>query len=130
AVRVGSASPGACRGLHPGFARVEETGRVRRGYFIEHQGGAQFASPGAVDRLRNARQERLVALASTDPANPYGAALAWPESDVRLARVAGSYVLIADGELAGYLEKGGRSVHLWAGVDADEVAAVLADLAG
>ena len=130
AVVLGESIPGGFSGLYPVFTHMEETGRVRRGYFIEHQGGAQFATPGAVDRLRNARQERLVALASTDPANPYGAALAWPESDVRLARVAGSYVLIADGELAGYLEKGGRSVHLWAGVDADEVAAVLADLAG
>ena len=120
--------PGGFSSLYPVFTHMEETGRVRRGYFIEHQGGAQFATPGAVDRLRTARQEDLVALASTDPANPYGAALSWPESDVRLARTAGTYVLIDGGELVGYVEKGGRSVHVWGGAES-EVAVVLAELA-
>ena len=82
-------------GVEGGFAGVygvlkalEERGQVRRGYFVAGLGAAQFALPGAVDRLRAAREperrrrEPLV-LAATDPAQPYGAALAWPETGRR-----------------------------------------------
>ena len=90
----------------------EETGRVRRGYFIDGQGGAQFASTAAVDRLRGAPRDHAVALAATDPANPFGAALDWPESAEgghRPARKAGAFVAIVDGEAVFYLERGGRT---------------------
>jgi ATP-dependent helicase Lhr and Lhr-like helicase len=90
----------------------EETGRVRRGYFIDGQGGAQFASTAAVDRLRGAPHDHAVALAATDPANPFGAALDWPESAEgghRPARKAGAFVAIVDGEAVFYLERGGRT---------------------
>jgi ATP-dependent helicase Lhr and Lhr-like helicase len=124
--------PGGFSGLYPVFSQMEESGRVRRGYFIEGQGGAQFASPGAVDRVRSTPDTGLVALASTDPANPYGASLPWPESPVRVARTAGTYVLLADGELGGYVERGGSTVSLWgAGAElGEDVVVALAEIAG
>jgi ATP-dependent Lhr-like helicase len=78
-------------------------------------GGAQFALPGAVDRLRAAREpdpddQALVVLAATDPAQPFGAALPWPESSGRPARAAGALVVLAGGEPVAYLERGGRSL--------------------
>ncbi|HEX2155341.1 MAG TPA: DEAD/DEAH box helicase [Acidimicrobiia bacterium] len=122
--------PGGFSALYPVFTRLEETGRVRRGYFVEGQGGAQFASPGAVDRLRNTSGKEVLALAATDPANPYGSVLPWPDSDIRLARVAGAYVFLSDGKLAGYVDKGGRNVAAWdEKAEPSEVAAALADVA-
>ena len=97
--------PGGFTALYPVLARMEETGKVRRGYFVEGLGGAQFALPGAVDRLREEAEPRLVIVASSDPANPYGAALGWPKLDeVRLARAAGCYVALWNGELAAFLD--------------------------
>jgi ATP-dependent Lhr-like helicase len=96
-------------GTAGGFAAVygvlkvlEERGQARRGYFVSGLGAAQFALPGAVDRLRDVREagpeaEPSVALAATDPAQPYGAALAWPESPGRPARSAGALVVLAAG---------------------------------
>jgi ATP-dependent Lhr-like helicase len=91
---------------------MEESGRIRRGYFIEGLGGSQFALPGAVDRLRSLRESGggIVALAATDPANAYGTVLPWPHSDGRMARAAGAYCVIDDGRLVLYLERGGRSL--------------------
>ena len=109
-----------------GFAAVyrvlsafEETGRCQRVYAIEGLGAAQFAVPAAVDQLR---QERVgsttVVLAATDPANAYGATLPWPAIpgvDVthRPGRKAGALVVLMDGSLTAYLEKGGRSLLAW-----------------
>ncbi|MDR5701003.1 Lhr family ATP-dependent helicase [Agromyces aerolatus] len=90
----------------------EDSGRARRGYFIEGQGGAQFATGSAVDRLRSAPKGEALALAATDPANPFGAALDWPdtgEGGHRPARKAGAFVAIVDGEAVCYLERGGRT---------------------
>jgi ATP-dependent helicase Lhr and Lhr-like helicase len=106
--------PGGFSALYPVYAHLEETGRIRRGYFVEGLGGSQFALPGAVDRLRSESATGLTVLAATDPANPYGGVLPWPEVDeVRLARDAGAYVLLLDGELAGYLDKGRRGLTLF-----------------
>lgn len=93
-------------GLRGGFAgvyavlrRMEERGEVRRGYFVDGLGAAQFAVPGAVDRLRATdARERVVALAATDPAQPFGAAVDWPETTGRALRQAGAIVVIANGE--------------------------------
>ena len=105
--------PGGFTSLYPVFSHLEESGRIRRGYFVEGMGGSQFALPGAVDRLRGTSAGELVVLAATDPANPYGGVLPWPEvSDVRLARDAGAYVLIQDGKLVAYLDKGRRRLTL------------------
>ncbi|HEV1997968.1 MAG TPA: helicase-related protein, partial [Candidatus Dormibacteraeota bacterium] len=105
--------PGAFAAMYPVLRAMEESGRIRRGYFVEGLGGSQFALPGAVDRLRAARQESQppVALAATDPANPFGVTLPWPSSTGgRTARVAGAFVVMAAGELRLYLERGGRSL--------------------
>jgi ATP-dependent Lhr-like helicase len=108
--------PGGFAALYPVLDHLEETGRVRRGYFVEGLGGAQFAKPGAVDRLRSPGDVGMLILAATDPANPYGAVLPWPESvqhNVHTARVAGAYVLLAGGRLVGYLERGRRRLTLF-----------------
>jgi len=120
--------------VYPVYREMEERGRVRRGYFVEGLGGAQFAVGGAVDRLRAMRRgagapasddPRTVLLAATDPANPYGAALAWPRDESRHSRVpsrsAGAYVVLHDGELVLYLERGGKSLQTYAPFDDEQV---------
>ncbi len=110
-------------GAEGGFAAVysvlrgmEDAGRVRRGYFVAGRGAAQFALPGAVDRLRALREPdadpTVVTLAATDPANPYGAALSWPERNTgrKPMRVAGSLVVLVDGVLAAYVARDEHSV--------------------
>ncbi len=100
--------PGGFSGLYPVFAAMENAGRVRRGYFIEGQGGAQFGLPGAIDRLR-ATDAGVLTLPATDPANPYGSVLRWPDAaSGRLARRPGSHVILGDGRLLAYVERGGR----------------------
>lgn len=105
--------PGGFSALYPLYSHMEETGRIRRGYFVEGLGGSQFALPGAVDRLRSDAEKSIVVLAATDPANPYGGVLDWPDGvDARLARDAGAYVLLLGGRLVGYLDKGRRGLTL------------------
>ena len=103
---------GGFAGMYPVLKAMEEAGRVRRGYFVTGLGGAQFAVPGAVERLRAFREPptepEIVALAAVDPANAYGVALPWPVKGPQ--RAAGAYVLLADGLPSLYLEKGGRSI--------------------
>jgi ATP-dependent Lhr-like helicase len=97
---------------------------ARRGYFLEGLGGAQFALPGAVERLRargagaSDRDEVPLVLAAVDPAQPYGAALPWPKrpgdedrSGRRPARVAGAHVVLVGGDPIIYLERGGRALQ-------------------
>jgi ATP-dependent helicase Lhr and Lhr-like helicase len=117
--------------LYDTLSNLETLGVCRRGYFIEGMGGAQFALPGAVERLRSARSAsgssiarvdtggasselaRTLVLAAADPAQPYGAALSWPKRegrDRRPSRVAGAYVvLVADAPVL-YVERGGRGL--------------------
>jgi ATP-dependent Lhr-like helicase len=110
---LAEASPGGFSALYPIYTHLEDTGRIRRGYFVEGLGGSQFALPGAIDRLRQEREPAIVVLAAADPANPYGATLGWPSIDrVRLARDAGAYVFLQGGELIGFLEKGRKSLSL------------------
>ncbi|MFO7532666.1 MAG: DEAD/DEAH box helicase [Candidatus Limnocylindrales bacterium] len=122
--------------VYPVYREMEERGRVRRGYFVEGMGGAQFAVAGAVDRLRSMRREAgarssraptTVLLAAADPANPYGAALAWPRDEARHqrspSRAAGAYVVLHDGDLVLHLERGGRSLLTFAPFDDRAVAA-------
>ena len=111
----GEGHPGGFAGVYEVFKAMEETGALRRGYFVEGLGGAQFAPPGAVDRLRDHREPPrdgpvVVRLAATDPAQPYGAALPWPDTSGRPARQAGAHVVLVDGRCALYVERGGRSL--------------------
>jgi ATP-dependent Lhr-like helicase len=105
---------GGFAGLYDSFSRLETLGICRRGYFIEGMGGAQFALPGAVERLRAAPQHgRTLVLGAADPAQPYGAALSWPrreEASGRPARVAGAYVVLVADEPVLYVERGGRGL--------------------
>jgi len=109
---VGEGWPGGFAGLYPVLRAMEESGRIRRGYFVEGLGGSQFALPGAVDRLRSLRDSGggIIAMAATDPANPYGTVIDWPESGGRMSRAAGAYCVLDDGRLVLYLERGGRSL--------------------
>lgn len=112
--------PGGFSTMYRVLSKLEEAGHTRRGYFIEGLGAAQFASSNTIDRLRSFQSEAqspsreipVVVLAATDPANAYGSALAWPASDTghRPGRKAGALVGLIDGELAFYLERGGRTV--------------------
>ncbi|BBY49081.1 DEAD/DEAH box helicase [Mycolicibacterium arabiense] len=124
--RYGVLTKGAAEGLPGGFAMLykvlsafEEAGRCQRGYFVESLGGAQFAVASTVDRLRTylddvdsgTRAYESVVLAAADPANPYGATLPWPsEGTHRPGRKAGALVVLVDGELAWFLERGGRTL--------------------
>ncbi|WUH96738.1 ATP-dependent helicase [Spirillospora sp. NBC_00431] len=131
-------TPGGFSAVYPVLRAFEETGRCRRGYFVEGLGAAQFALPGAVDRLRALRpaanspddiaalwetprkpENRALVLAAADPANPYGAALPWPERDDEVAsghkpgRKAGALVALVEGRLVLYVERGGRTLLTW-----------------
>ncbi|GIU88738.1 MAG: DEAD/DEAH box helicase [Acidimicrobiia bacterium] len=127
---------GGFAAVYPVLRALEEAGRARRGWFVAGLGAAQFASPGAVDRLRSFRRTdpdgpAALVLAATDPAQPYGAALAWPETRAaagrRLARAAGAVVVLVDGELAAYVERGGRAVLTFGDVPAPVWAGALVD---
>ena len=132
--------PGGFSAVYTVLKAFEEAGRVRRGYFVEGLGAAQFAAPGAVDRMRalaaarpsedeplwtspvpggwdGTRQRkrrddaRALVVAASDPANPYGAALAWPVTEGhKPGRKAGALVVLVDGTLVLYVERGGRTL--------------------
>ena len=121
---LGEGQEGGFAGVYPVLKALEERGEARRGYFVAGLGAAQFALPGAVDRLRGTRTPEPdtppVVLAATDPAQPYGAALAWPESPGRPARTAGAHVVLADGRPLVMLERGGRSLATFEGAESNE----------
>jgi ATP-dependent Lhr-like helicase len=104
--------PGGYAPVYRELRRLEVLGTCRRGYFVEGLGGAQFALPGAVERLRDRPSEQTaLVLAAADPAQPFGAALPWPKrAGARAARVAGAYVVLLGGEPALFVERGGRSL--------------------
>ncbi len=112
----GEGHAGGFATVYPVLRALEEGGRARRGYFVIGLGGAQFALPGAVDRLRArpapSSTARPLVLADTDPANAYGVALPWPttEAPAKPRRVAGAYVVLLDGMASLYLERGGRGL--------------------
>jgi ATP-dependent Lhr-like helicase len=102
--------PGGFTGLYPVLSGLEDVGDVRRGYFIEGLGGAQFGLPGAIDRLRVIEDTGIVVLASADPANPYGGVLPWPDTGGRPTRTAGSRVAIDNGTLVAWMDRPGMRV--------------------
>jgi ATP-dependent Lhr-like helicase len=130
----------ASEGIEGGFSAVypilralEEAGRIRRGYFVDGLGAAQFALAGAIERLRTMRdsarspaERDIHLLAAADPANPYGAAISWPrrgEADRRpLQRATGAYVVLVDGVAALYLERGGATLQTLPAADDPDVA--------
>ncbi|CAB4749816.1 MAG: DEAD/DEAH box helicase [Actinobacteria bacterium] len=118
-------------GAAGGFAAVygilkvlEERGQVRRGYFVAGLGAAQFALPGAVDRLRSLREPEApsgpLVLAATDPAQPYGAALSWPDNSGRPTRSAGAMVVLADGLPQAWYDRRGHHLVVFGAARNDE----------
>jgi ATP-dependent helicase Lhr and Lhr-like helicase len=124
--------PGGFAALYPVLRAMEDAGQCRRGYFVEGLGAAQFALPGAVDRMRAMAADTsasaspdtdapagVLVLAAADPANPYGSALPWPDrpdetpGGHRPGRKAGALVVLADGYLVLYVERGGRTLLSW-----------------
>ena len=120
--------PGGFSAIYPELSRLETLGVARRGYFLEGLGGAQFALPGAVERLRSrvgagasgSDADAPLVLAAVDPAQPYGAALPWPKpaegaeqsgSGRRPSRVGGAYVVLVGGDPIVYLERGGKGLQ-------------------
>jgi len=125
--------PGGFSSLYAELGNLELLGTARRGYFVEGLGGAQFALPGAVERLRSLPIDdgSFLLLAATDPANPYGASLPWPKpaSGRRPARAPGAHVLMRDGAPVLYVERGGRGIVRLVELSDEELAAAIGALA-
>lgn len=129
---------GGFGGIYKVLRAMEEAGRIRRGYFVEGLGGAQFAWPGAVDRLRSARLDHdakaqagpALVLASTDPACPFGVPLPWPETAAgagRPRRAAGARVVTVDGEPVAFAERAFKALTTFAALAAPGRVALLVD---
>ncbi|HTI35607.1 MAG TPA: hypothetical protein VL422_18170, partial [Miltoncostaea sp.] len=118
--------PGGYAAVYPALTDLETLGTVRRGYFVAGLGGAQFAMPGAVERLRDLRDAptdgdpHVLVLGAADPAQPYGAAAPWPKRENATrspSRAFGAQVVLVDGAPALYLERGGKSVLTFDGLE-------------
>ncbi|MEM6992125.1 MAG: DEAD/DEAH box helicase [Myxococcota bacterium] len=120
--------PGGFSAVYPVLRAMEEAGKIRRGYFVAGLGGAQFASPGAVDRLRGSREsedgsKQTIVLSAVDPANPYGWLLPWPDREAAEGnprRVAGASVVLVEGEAVLFLDKGGKRMLTFPAADDPE----------
>ncbi|HEX6062977.1 MAG TPA: hypothetical protein VFZ04_02100, partial [Longimicrobiales bacterium] len=121
---------GGFSGVYRVLRSMEESGKLRRGYFVEGLGGAQFTYPGVVDRLRRVRdaivhEQEIVALAATDPANAYGWLLPWPELSGANAqgarRASGSAVVLIDGLPILYLDRNGRRLRTFASATPEQI---------
>ena len=129
--------PGGFASLYGEMSNLEMLGTARRGYFVEGLGGAQFALPGAVERLRSlpSADGRYLVLAATDPANPYGAGVPWPKRDRggpggrRPSRTPGAYVLLRDGEPLLFVERGGRGILRLRELEGEALAEAIGELA-
>jgi ATP-dependent helicase Lhr and Lhr-like helicase len=131
--------PGGFSAIYPELSRLETLGVARRGYFLEGLGGAQFALPGAVERLRShtgsgpsSDVQAPLVLAAVDPAQPYGAALPWPKGQPgvgrRPARVGGAYVVLVGGDPVVYLERGGKALQTLVPAADERLTPALAEL--
>jgi ATP-dependent Lhr-like helicase len=116
---IGEGIPGGFSAVYPELGQMETLGLCRRGYFVEHLGGAQFALPGAIDRLRDLRPDHppgedpdVLIIGAADPAQPYGASLPWPrrEGGRSPSRVFGAQVVLADGVPIAHVERGGKTM--------------------
>jgi ATP-dependent Lhr-like helicase len=105
---------GGFSAVYPVLKAMEDAGRIRRGYFVAGLGATQFATGGALDMLRAFREDpdeaETVMIAVTDPANPYGSIVKWPESRVALTRSVGASVILVNGALAAYIGRGEKQI--------------------
>ena len=138
----------AADGIYGGFGAVydvlkalEDAGRVRRGYFVGGVGATQFALPPALELLRSLRDmpddPEVLVIAATDPANPYGTTLKWPEAVLAdeaagraPTRTVGALVVLVNGALAAYLPRGARQIVVWLPEDEPDRSASARALAG
>ncbi|HYI11504.1 MAG TPA: DEAD/DEAH box helicase [Thermoanaerobaculia bacterium] len=108
---------GGFSAVYPVLRAMEDAGRIRRGYFVAGLGATQFAGAGAIDLLRSLRDEpekpETVMLAATDPANPYGAIVKWPESPFTMSRSVGANVILVNGLMACYISRGEKQLLLF-----------------
>ena len=117
---VGAEEPvGGFAALYPVLSSMNDAGLCQRVYAIEGAGGAQFALPGVVDEIRLLSdvdtKHEMVVLPAVDPANPFGAIIAWPEFDpdrstLRPTRRAGALVALRGGDLMGWLDPNGANL--------------------
>jgi ATP-dependent Lhr-like helicase len=144
--------PGGYNLIYPALKKMEESGWTRRGMFVTGLGAAQFAMPGAVDMLRSLRVDpevpESVALAATDPANPYGTVLPWLPMDAAedkesapprsgpqplgshgMARVSGATVILVNGQLAAFLRRRNPSIRVFLPEGEPERSAIAGKLA-
>ncbi len=125
--------PGGFSTVYGEMSNLEMLGTARRGYFVEGLGGAQFALPGAIERLRSLPHPEgtCTILAATDPSNPYGAGIPWPkrEGGRRPSRTPGAYVLLRDGDPLLFVERGGRGILRLNDLDGDAFAEAVGELA-
>ncbi|GGA58554.1 DEAD/DEAH box helicase [Edaphobacter acidisoli] len=111
--------PGGFSAVYDVMKAMEESGKLRRGYFVAELGATQFAVPAAVDLLRSLRAQsdparvEIVQLAAADPANPYGALLRWPEEGMALTRSVGARVILCDGDLVVYMRRDNPNVQMF-----------------
>ena len=111
--------PGGFSAIYDVMKALEESGKVRRGYFAADLGATQFALPAAVDLLRSLRTQaqpgkpEMLQLAAADPANPYGALLRWPDAGVSPTRSVGAQVILSSGALVAYLRRGNPNVQVF-----------------
>jgi ATP-dependent Lhr-like helicase len=114
--------PGGFSAIYDVLKAMEESGKIRRGYFAADLGATQFAMPAAVDLLRSLRVQQdpdrveMLQLAATDPANPYGALMRWPaalEAGSSLTRSVGARVILCDGALVAYLRRGNPNLQVF-----------------
>lgn len=130
--------PGGFSAIYDVMKALEESGKIRRGYFAADLGATQFALPAAVDLLRSLRTQgdvnkpEMLHLAATDPANPYGALLRWPapaDAASSLTRSVGAQVILCDGRLVAYLRRGNPNVQMFLPEEEPERAHVMRSLA-
>lgn len=118
--------PGGFSRLYPVLATMEASGLIRRGYFIEGMGGAQFARPTAVDRLRDSSSQTPLAIGAADPAQPYGSTLPWPHlGDTSPQRRPGHGVVLVDGSLVAYWNRKARNITTVDGADPGQIVSAL-----
>uniref|UniRef100_A0A7V4XS79 DEAD/DEAH box helicase n=1 Tax=Acidobacterium capsulatum TaxID=33075 RepID=A0A7V4XS79_9BACT len=137
--------PGGFSAIYDVLKALEESGRIRRGYFVAGLGATQFALPAAVDLLRSLRNApepenaEIVSIAATDSANPYGSVLRWPQpapeqqgsdsSPRTLTRTVGASVILRNGELIAYLRRGNPNVQVFLPAEEPDRTHVARDLA-
>jgi ATP-dependent Lhr-like helicase len=135
--------PGGFSAIYDVLKALEESGRIRRGYFVAGLGATQFALPSAVDLLRSLRSSpqperaEILSLAATDPANPYGAVLPWPTVQLEyeadgatrsLMRSVGATVVLRNGELIAYVRRNNPNILVFLPPDDPERTNVARDL--